>query len=82
MTIINKDVVSKAVVECLAPDFFGDPILILRGNTEDDGLLKCLIVRQNYQPKPRFEEDESKTQRKAGFIKGNIYYEYVDLRPE
>jgi hypothetical protein len=66
----------------LAPDFFGDPILVLRGNNEDDGVLKCLIVRQNYQPRPRFEEEDSKIQKKAGIVHGNVYYEYVDLKPE
>jgi len=66
----------------LAPDYFGDPILVLRGNSEDDGVLKCLIVRQNYQPKSRFEEEDSKVQKKSGIVNGNVYYEYVDLRPD
>ena len=82
MTIVNRQVESKAVVECFAPQFFGEPVLVLRGNTEEDNQLICLYIRQNYNGPQIFDEDHPSFVRHAGIIKRNVYYEYIRLRPD
>lgn len=56
MTVVNNQIVQKCVVESLAPDFFGEPLLVLRPNISNDDSLICLFVRNNYVPKQRFVE--------------------------
>jgi superfamily II RNA helicase len=84
MTIVNRQVESKSVVECFAPQFFGEPVLVIRGNTEDDNQLICLYIRENYQGPTRFEEDDPSFVKQSGEIKENknIFYEYIRLRPD
>lgn len=76
MTIVNKDITQKCCIESLAPDFFGEPVLVLRPNNGSDDSLICLFVRNNYVQKERFSETKSH----RGYLFGQIYFEYVTLR--
>ena len=77
MTIVNKDIQQKCIIECLGPDFFAEPLLVLRGNTENDDSLICLFARNNYVPPQRFGEE---VERKNGYILQSVYFEYVTVR--
>ncbi len=51
MTIINNQITQKCVVESLGPDHFGEPLLVLRPNNQNDDSLICLFIRADYKPK-------------------------------
>lgn len=77
MTIVNNQIQQKCIIECLSPDYFGEPLLVLRGNFENDDSLICLFARNNYVQPQRFGED---TERRDGYILQSVYYEYVVVR--
>ena len=57
MTIVKNQIQPKCIIECLAPNFFGEPMLVVKGTAENDETLVCIFARNNYVPIPRFGDD-------------------------